>query len=169
MVCAVLVLLAVGCDSEEGAGRTAVDTDTGRVVASAPIGGDSAAEPAATETTDEGAHVIFGCLEGDSAVYSGPSPDPMGDPVPVVRIALWHAGDGIDGSTMTVAGESGESVPLAGVRLVGRDSISLGISPDASAADTSVFVGRVACDSLWGGQRSQRQTPPRQVTYLRVR
>lgn len=169
MLCAVLVLFAVGCGSEKGARGVAVDGDSGRAVADAPVADEPAAEPGVMGMTDEATHAIFGCLEGDSAVYAGPSPDRVAGAVPEVRISLWHAGDGIDGSTVTVAGEAGESVPLAGVRLVGHDSISLAISHYAAAADTSAFVGRVACDSLWGGQRSHRQEQPRRVTYLRVR
>ncbi|MHB1224640.1 MAG: hypothetical protein ACYC2G_11460 [Gemmatimonadaceae bacterium] len=169
MIASFGVLLAVGCASEEQLRSPGGGVDSGRVVSEASIDVDTASHPATADVTDQATHVIFGCLEGDSAVYAGPSEDAAGGGVPDVRITLWPAGDAMDGSVMVGAGMGGESSPLAGIRLVGNDSIALTIADGPSATDTSAFTGRVACDSLWGGQRGHRQAQSRQITYRRVR
>jgi hypothetical protein len=146
-------LLTAACDGAESERRLDdAPADSARAIA------DLGADPE---------HVLFGCLIGDSAVYSDVQPVAAGG-VSGVRITLWHAGDGIDGSTVLAAGELGPSMPVAGVRLVGRDSIELDVLHDAAAPDTSFLVGRVSCDSLWGRQRTSRAAASRQASYGRL-
>ena len=117
------------------------------------------------------AHVLFGCLVEDSAVYTDAAADPATGDTSGVRITFWQAGDGIDGSTAPVAaaGAVGQSEPLVGIRLLGRDSLELEIQRDvASAPDTIVFAGRADCDSLQGRQLTRRGTSPSEAAYRRV-
>ncbi|HEX5830095.1 MAG TPA: hypothetical protein VFY16_03875 [Gemmatimonadaceae bacterium] len=143
------VLLAAACGRPDGDTR-----DTLAAAATVPPDVDASA-----------AHALFACLEGDSAVYVDAS---MGDDSGV-RLDLWHAGDGIDGMSTAGAGEARQTVPLARLELLGRDSIRLAIAHGESAPDTTVFVGRVSCDSLSGRQRVDRRAPEQAASYHRLR
>ena len=112
-------------------------------------------------------HAIFSCLVGDSVTYADLRLDSFGDTVGV-RITLWHAGDGIDGSRADV-GESTPPLALTGVRLFAKDSVMLDFPATTDPGETSRFVGRVSCDRMWGKQRNYKDAPTRPVTYARVR
>ncbi len=130
-----------------------------------PPAADSATGVEAPALADaDPAHALFGCLVGDSAAYAAADSG--------VRLTLWHAGDGVDGSATRADGDASESTPLARVRVAGADSIELdvpGPERDAAARDTTFFAGRVACDSLWGRERSTRDARTRAIAYRRVR
>jgi hypothetical protein len=136
-------------------------------------GADQARAEPATDTsraTAQGAdptHALFGCLIGDSAVYSNIARDTATDSVAGIEISLWHAGDGIDGATTDAPAKLERSVPIARVRLTGRDSVLLDM-PHVNALDTSTFAGRVTCDSLWGRQQTSRSSLARDASYRRV-
>lgn len=147
---AVLLVTACGAPGAE-ASREDSTPDTSRAIAQGP----------------DPAHVLFGCLVGDSAVYSDVGADSVAGGASGITINFWQAGDGIDGSS-AAGGVPERSVPLASVQLTGPDSVVLNIPREASSPDTSVFVGRVACDSLWGHQQTSRTSPPRNASYRRV-
>jgi hypothetical protein len=162
---AVAVLLA-GCDvagSDRPAEPAEAPVDSAGALTSTGIAIDPGPDPDPT-------HVLFGCLVGDSAVYTDAATDPATGDTSGVRITFWQAGDGIDGSTAPVAaGAVGQSEPLAGIRLLGRDSLELEIQRDvASAPDTIHFAGRADCDSLQGRQLTRRGTSPSEARYRRV-
>lgn len=119
----------------------------------------------ATESEPE--HVLFGCMRGDSAVYSNIRRDSTTGDESGVRLSLWHAGDAVDGAT-AAAGQIVQSVPIARVQLAGDDSILLDMPHAPNAPDTSFFVGQVACDSLWGRQVTSRSSPASATTYRRL-
>jgi hypothetical protein len=127
-------------------------------------------DPVITGSASEGEpdHALVSCLTADSAVYTSIRTDSATGDASGVRIALWLAGDAIDGATQA-AGQPGHSVPIARVQLTSEDSIQLDMPHDANAPDTSFFVGQVACDSLWGRQVTPRSSPPRETTYRRLR
>jgi hypothetical protein len=110
-------------------------------------------------------HVLFGCMVGDGAVYSNIETDSVSG----VQIMLWQAGDGVDGATAKSTGELAPSVPIASVRLTGRDSVFLDMPREASSPDTGTFAGRVTCDSLSGRHQASRTSPAHEVSYLRRR
>lgn len=144
----IVILLAGACDKPGAERPRAAGTpDT-------PLALGQGADPA---------HVLFGCMVGDSAVYSNVERDSAAG----IRIMLWQAGDGVDGAT-EAALDPTHSVPVAGIRLVARDSVLIDISRSVNAPDTTHFVGRVACDSLWGRQEDSRKSPARDVTFRRL-
>jgi len=116
--------------------------------------------------TGDPTHTIFGCLVLDTAVYADARLDTFGDSIGV-RITLWRAGGGIDGSRTNI-GEQTPPLPLSAARLFGRDSIMLEFPASLDPMETSRFVGRVSCDKLWGRQRNVSEAPTRPVTYGRV-
>jgi hypothetical protein len=141
-------------------GTSGADRSRAESAADAPRAGAEGADPA---------HALFGCLDGDSAVYSDVETDSVSGAALGLRITLWHAGDGIDGATIAAAREPAHSVPIAEVRLAGRDSVFLDMPHERDSADTSTFAGRVVCDSLWGLQQMVRTSPPRDASYRRLR
>jgi hypothetical protein len=175
----VAIVLAVACTGGEAAASRARAGGGGEAPPAAatrpqlPAVIDSiTAESLAVDSAMRGlgtdpSHAIFDCLVGDSVVYADLRLDSFGDTVGV-RITLWHAGDGIDGSRADV----GEPVPplaLTGVRLFAKDSIMLDFPATSDPGETSRFLGRVSCDRMWGKQRNYREAPTRPVSYARVR
>jgi hypothetical protein len=174
---AALLLAAIG-GAVACAGGEAAPASERRVVVAAPrpalpaVIDSVAAESLAVDSAMRGlgadpGHAIFSCFVGDSAVYANLAQDTFGDTVGV-RITLWHAGDGVDGSRADV-GDPAPPLPLSAVRLFAADSIQLDFPATMDPGETSRFIGRVSCDRLWGKQRNYRDAPTRPVQYGRVR
>ena len=75
-------------------------------------------------------------------------------------------GDSVDMQFSEASGEIGRRRPVARLRLgVSTDSASFVL---ANGSDSSRFVGRVSCDSLWGTFRAYRTSVGAPATFLRV-
>ena len=165
------VLLAVCAAACAGGGDARVAAqDSARPDSARPDSGgvDSLAIWIAQEAAVDPSHALFGCLHGDSAVYADLRPDPETGDTSGVLIALWQAGDGVDGAIATAVDPT-HALPISGARLFARDSITLEMPHPDDPAETSRFVGRVSCEKLWGRQRNYRDAPTRPVVYARVR
>ena len=172
LVVAALALAAVAAACTGGEAAPAAERP---VVATRPplpavidsVTAESLAVDSALRGLADRGHALFSCFVGDSAVYADLRLDSFGDTVGV-RITLWHAGDGVDGTRAEV-GEAVPPLPLSGVRLFAADSILLDFPAANEVEETSRFVGRVSCDRMWGKQRNYRDAPTRPISYGRVR
>jgi hypothetical protein len=123
--------------------------------------------PAVDSLGDEPPHAIFGCLQGDSAVYADVRTDPTTGDTIGVWLTFWRAGNGVDGIRVLGEGGRADTTLFTRVQLVDPDSIAFDV-PTTDAPDTTRFLGRVACNRLWGRQRERRDVPSRAAVYWRT-
>lgn len=161
-----LVLLAA-CVGTEGASPPAPAARAAAVPPPAPA--DTPGPDGAYAFDDEPVHRLFGCLSGDSAVYADVREDPNTGDTVGVWITFWQAGDGIDGASVSSAGNGLRTAPepFSRVQLAGADSLALDLPHGGGEADTTRLVGRVSCERLWGRQRTHRDMPTRPALYRR--
>ncbi|AHG88628.1 hypothetical protein J421_1091 [Gemmatirosa kalamazoonensis] len=118
-------------------------------------------------------HAIFGCLTGDSAVYGDVRPDPETGDTIGVWLTFYRAGGGVDGMRVLGGIDRADTATFLRVQLSGGDSLAFDVPAVPldrfrEGIDTARFIGRVACDRLWGRQREHRDQPSRTVVYRRV-
>jgi len=118
-------------------------------------------------------HAIFGCLTGDSAVYGDVRPDPETGDTIGVWLTFYRAGGGVDGMRVLGGIDRADTATFLRVQLSGGDSLAFDVpavplDQFREGIDTARFIGRVACDRVWGRQREHRDQPSRTVVYRRV-